>query len=59
MNNTLEQPSATSTAARSTVALTVRDAIESRVSIRKYVQEPINQDDLREILELAGDAPSA
>lgn len=52
-NSTLE------TAARSTTNLSVAEAINSRVSIRKYVQEPMNQDDLREILALAGRAPSA
>jgi len=52
-NATAEQP------ARSTVQLSVTEAIRSRVSIRKFVQEPMNQDDLREILELASDAPSA
>ena len=45
--------------ARSTTDLSVTEAIRSRVSIRKYVQEPMNQDDLREILELASLAPSA
>ena len=45
--------------ARSTTQLTVTEAILSRVSIRKFVQEPMNQADLREILELASDAPSA
>lgn len=39
--------------------LTVTEAIESRRSIRKFVQEPMNQDDLREILRLASRAPSA
>lgn len=43
--------------------LETREAItavaESRRSIRKYVQEPINLDDLREILRLVGLAPSA
>ena len=47
------------TPARSTTELSVTEAIKSRVSIRKYVQEPMNQDDLREILELASLAPSA
>jgi nitroreductase len=47
------------TAAHSSTNLSVTDAIKSRVSIRKFVQEPMNQDDLREILELASDAPSA
>lgn len=39
--------------------LSVKDAIETRRSIRKYVQEPMNQDDLHEILRLASLAPSA
>ena len=39
--------------------LNVKEAIETRRSIRKYVQEPINQDDLHEILRLASLAPSA
>lgn len=37
----------------------VREAIESRRSIRRYVQETINGDDLEEILRLARLAPSA
>ena len=52
-NPTLEAP------ARSTTNLSVAEAIKTRVSIRNYVQEPMNQDDLREILELASLAPSA
>ncbi|WP_119674979.1 nitroreductase family protein [Deinococcus sp. RM] len=39
--------------------LDIKEAIETRRSIRKYVQEPINQDDLHEILRLASLAPSA
>ncbi|SMB91247.1 nitroreductase family protein [Deinococcus hopiensis] len=39
--------------------LTATEAIESRRSIRKFVQEPINQEDLHEILRLASLAPSA
>lgn len=39
--------------------LSVKDAIETRRSIRKFVQEPMNQDDLREILRLASLAPTA
>lgn len=39
--------------------LDVKEAIETRRSIRKYVQEPMNQDDLHEILRLASLAPSA
>lgn len=40
-------------------ALTVTEAIQTRRSIRKYVQEPMNQADLREILRLAALAPTA
>ena len=43
----------------SSETLSVSEAIRSRHSIRKYVQEPMNQADLREILELASLAPSA
>ena len=39
--------------------LNVTEAIESRRSIRKFVQEPLDQNDLREILRLASLAPSA
>lgn len=39
--------------------LSVPDAIASRRSIRKFVQEPLDQNDLREIIRLAGLAPSA
>ncbi|MPY65990.1 nitroreductase family protein [Deinococcus sp. SDU3-2] len=39
--------------------LTVTEAIESRRSIRKFVPEPMDQNDLREILRLASLAPSA
>lgn len=39
--------------------LTVAEAIETRHSIRKFVQEPMNQGDLHEILRLASLAPSA
>ncbi|PNY80631.1 nitroreductase family protein [Deinococcus koreensis] len=42
-----------------TEALSVSEAIQTRRSIRKYVQEPMNQDDLHEILRLASLAPSA
>lgn len=52
-NSTVETPT------RSSTNLSVTEAIKSRVSIRKYVQEPMNQDDLREILELTSLAPSA
>jgi nitroreductase len=54
VQNVIEKP-----AARTTTDLSVIDAIQSRVSIRKFVQEPMNQDDLREILELASLAPTA
>ena len=37
----------------------VKEAIETRRSIRKFVQEPLDQADLREILRLASLAPSA
>ena len=47
MTQTLAQP------------LTVPDAIASRRSVRKFVQEPLDQNDLREIIRLAGLAPSA
>ena len=39
--------------------LTVPDAIASRRSIRKFVQEPIPENDLREIIRLSSLAPSA
>ncbi len=39
--------------------LPVHEAIESRVSIRKYQPEPIPPEDLREVLRLASLAPSA
>ncbi|WP_034387307.1 nitroreductase family protein [Deinococcus sp. YIM 77859] len=39
--------------------LTVTEAIESRRSIRRFQPEPMNQDDLREILRLASLAPTA
>jgi nitroreductase len=47
MTQTLTQP------------LSVPEAITSRRSIRKFVQEPLDQNDLREILRLASLAPSA
>ena len=47
MTQTLSQP------------LTVPDAVTSRRSIRKFVQEPLDQNDLREIIRLASLAPSA
>lgn len=37
----------------------VQDAIETRRSIRRFVQEPLDQSDLREILRLVSLAPSA
>jgi nitroreductase len=40
-------------------ALTVSEAITTRRSIRAFVQEPLDQNDLREILRLASLAPSA
>ncbi len=40
-------------------SLSVRQAIEDRRSIRRFVQETINGDDLEEILRLAHLAPSA
>lgn len=42
-----------------TRALSVPEAITTRRSIRKFVQEPLDQNDLREILRLASLAPSA
>lgn len=42
-----------------TPVLSVAEAIETRRSIRQFVQEPMNQGDLREILRLASLAPSA
>jgi nitroreductase len=42
-----------------TKPLSVPEAITTRRSIRKFVQEPLDQDDLREILRLASLAPSA
>ncbi len=47
------------TNATQTKTLSVQDAIETRRSIRKFVQEPLDQGDLREILRLTGLAPSA
>ena len=38
---------------------TVQQAMETRRSIRKFVQEPVDPADLREILRLTGLAPSA
>lgn len=42
-----------------TTTLSVQEAIETRVSIRKFVQEPMDQNDLLEILRLATLAPTA
>jgi nitroreductase len=39
--------------------LDVKTAMETRRSIRRFVQEPIDQNDLREILRLTSLAPSA
>lgn len=39
--------------------LSVQEAAETRRSIRQFVQEPMNQADLREILRLTSLAPSA
>ncbi len=47
MNDTLER------------ALPVKDAIQTRRSIRDYAQEPVPESDLREILRLASLAPSS
>ncbi|CAM3377554.1 nitroreductase family protein [Deinococcus saxicola] len=52
MTATLTQP-------QTVAPLTVAEAIETRRSIRKFVQEPMNQGDLHEILRLASLAPSA
>lgn len=38
--------------------LTVKEAIESRRSIRKYTEEPMSEAEAKEILQLAGLAPS-
>ncbi|MDV6373371.1 nitroreductase family protein [Deinococcus arenicola] len=45
--------------ATATRPLSITEAIETRRSIRKFVQEPMNADDLQEILRLASLAPSA
>lgn len=50
---------ATLTPLQTVATLTVAEAIETRRSIRKFVQEPMNQGDLHEILRLASLAPSA
>lgn len=39
--------------------LSVKEAIESRKSIRKYVQAPMSQEELQEVLSLVQLAPSA
>ena len=57
MTQTLQATS--NTASPDTGTLSVKDAIETRRSIRSFEQEPLNQDDLREILRLTGLAPSA
>lgn len=49
----------TSTPSTLTRPLTATEAIETRRSIRRFVQEPIDQGDLHEILRLASLAPSA
>lgn len=41
------------------MSLTVKEAIETRRSIREYVQEPIPKEKIMEILRLASLAPSA
>jgi nitroreductase len=41
------------------VLVTAREAAESRRSIRQYAETPIPEADLRELLRLAGRAPSA
>jgi nitroreductase len=40
-------------------ASSVAEAAESRRSVRKFTSEPIPQDDLRELVRVAGRAPSA
>lgn len=50
---------ATQTPEKLTRPLSAAEAIETRRSIRKFVQEPLDQGDLREILRLASLAPSA
>lgn len=47
------------TAMQSTQTLSVRDAVESRHSIRKYEQTPIPEPDLAELFRLTSLAPSA
>ena len=42
-----------------TTPISVTEAIETRRSIRKFVQEAMNQDDLQDILRLASLAPTA
>ncbi|QLG10085.1 nitroreductase family protein [Deinococcus sp. D7000] len=60
MTATLSQNTQTQTTEpQTTQPLSVAEAIETRRSIRKFVQEPMNQGDLREILRLAGLAPTA
>ncbi|GHF95730.1 nitroreductase [Deinococcus piscis] len=55
MTQTETQPSPAQPAQPSSI----RDVIESRRSIRRFVQEPMPEADLREILRLASLAPSA
>ncbi|AZI42384.1 nitroreductase family protein [Deinococcus psychrotolerans] len=50
---------ATMTQPASIKASTLKEAIETRRSIRKFVQEPMDQGDLHEIIRLATLAPSA
>ncbi|XBV84605.1 nitroreductase family protein [Deinococcus sonorensis KR-87] len=47
------------TNATATQTLSVTEAIRTRRSIRKFMQEPMDQQDLRQILELASLAPTA
>ena len=49
----------TATESRTNVADTVKEAMQTRRSIRKFVQEPMDQADLREIIRLSTLAPSA
>ena len=41
------------------MSMTLREAIETRRSIRKYKQQPIPREDIEEMLRLTGLAPSA
>ncbi|WP_027481621.1 nitroreductase family protein [Deinococcus pimensis] len=49
----------TQTLPETTTTLDVKTAMETRRSIRRFVQEPMDQADLREILRLTSLAPSA